>query len=65
MDIPAADLIQMAKDDPSLTYQVLAPPGSTLLFGASAELIESTYTCTTVLHSKPCCKLRFKNRVYG
>ena len=44
-DAPAEVMIQMAQDDPSLVHQVVAPAGSTLLFGES--LIHATSEITS------------------
>ena len=33
MPLPPHELIQLAEEDPSLIHQVVAPPGSALLFG--------------------------------
>ena len=45
MDIPAEDLQEMVRQDPSMVASIVAPAGSTLLFGE--PLVHSTAPITS------------------
>ena len=45
MDLPAEDLIEMVSQDPSMVAHIVAPAGSTLLFGES--LVHATSPITS------------------
>ena len=43
MPLPPADLIALAEADPSLVHQIIAPAGSTLLFGNILRRINASF----------------------
>ncbi len=44
MDIPTAELYEMAKANPSMVHQVVAPAGSTLVFGETTQHATGPHT---------------------
>ena len=44
MDIPTAELFEMAKANPSMVHQVVAPAGSTLVFGETTQHATGPHT---------------------